>query len=62
MKLSEFAKYKIEFDAKARARKIERLNLGLFDLSWSEQVIEEMLMDITERVKALEAILNPPPE
>lgn len=64
MTLSEFALWRKQFEAKARARAEERLNAG-DDTPWFIQVLEEMAMsvlqenvELRDKIKKLQALLG----
>ena len=64
MTLSEFALWRKQFEAKARARTEERLNAG-DDTPWFIQVLEEMVIsvlqenvELQEKIKKLQALLG----
>ena len=52
MKITEFRRLMLDYEAKARDRKAERLDAN-DDTPWYNQVIEEFCIDIIEREKAL---------
>ena len=58
MELTEFRKRQMEYTARARARHEERLNAG-DDTQWPFQVVEEIVIDLIQRVEELEKILKP---
>ncbi len=58
MKLTEFRELQGKYRRLALARKPERMNV-MDDTPWPEQVIEEMLVDVFERLTKLEAVLLP---
>jgi hypothetical protein len=49
MKISEFARMRVKYEEKARARAPERIDHGSMDTLWGLQVIEEMLIDMFEQ-------------
>lgn len=55
MTISEFFKLRTGYEARARARREERQNVG-DDTSWQIQVLEEMVIDLIGRVDKLQAI------
>ncbi len=61
MKLTEFRELQGKYRRLALARKPERMNV-MDDTPWPEQVIEEMLVDVFERLTKLEAMLYPAEE
>lgn len=54
MPLSDFFKIRTRFEQAARDRIPERLDHSALDISHGEQVIEEMLMELLQRVEAVE--------
>ena len=55
MTISEFFKLRTGYEARARARREERQNVG-DDTSWQIQILEEMVIDLIARVDKLQAI------
>ena len=53
MPLSEFFKLRTEFEKAARARVPERLEHQAMDIPHGEQVLEEMVMHLIQRVDEL---------
>ena len=62
MVLSAFMQKRAKYVEAARARITERIDSQLADTPHPIQVVEEMMMDILNRIEALEAILAPPDE
>lgn len=57
MQLTEFRQKLIEYEQKARVRKPERLN-NRDDTPWNECVIQEMLMDVMEKLAEIRGMLG----
>ena len=62
MPLSDFMRKRASYVAKAQARVVERLNLQLADTPHAIHVVEEILMDVLERLEAIESMLGSEPE
>ena len=61
MELNDFYRMRVEYEKRARDRNTERLNRGDDSPYWS-RVLDEMIIDLIDRVEKLEKILEPAPE
>jgi hypothetical protein len=61
MKISAFRRRQVEYVARSRARQPERLSES-DDTPHFIAVVEEMLIDLLERVEKVEGLLAPAPE
>lgn len=64
MELTDFAKRELSYIKKAKGRVEERLNLGggrVDDMPFHVRVMEEMVMDLIERVEKIEELYKPAP-
>jgi hypothetical protein len=59
MDLTTFVQKLAKYEARAAARRDERLSTGHLDGTYRDHVHEEMLMDIIDRLEHLEGILTP---
>lgn len=61
MDITEFRKRQATYHAKTRQRQVDRLNAN-DDTPYHIALLEEMIMDLIERVERVEELLAPAPE
>jgi hypothetical protein len=64
MELTTFFKKRLDYQKRAEKREVERINMGsgVDDTPYYNKIVEEMLMDLLDRIEAVEALMTPPAE
>lgn len=64
MEIKEFERRRLEYQKRALARDSERrsIGVGVDDTPYWNKVVEEMIIDLIERVEAIEELYKPAPE